>query len=240
MEQILKAATVAKQLVDEDELALINRQTLRELSAEEVFTFRLAACDNQVDRDYEQFTDAALEGLAPMFVGKPVLMDHVWCAGYQTARVYDAHVESVGEVKRLVLRCYMPRTEDSAKTIDAIETGILRECSVGIQVERVICNICGADQVKTCCAHVAGREYEGKTCVMAMDGAKDAFEVSLVAVPAQKEAGVVKSKRYGGQEAPPPEPEPKAREEPRSIMERFAAMAANHNNKGKDDQINGN
>lgn len=222
MEQILKAATVVKQLVDENELDLINRQTLRELSAEEVFTFRLAACNNQVDRDYEQFSDAALEGLAPMFVGKSVLMDHVWCAGYQTARVYDAHVETVGEVKRLILRCYMPRTEESAKTINAIETGILRECSVGCQVERAVCNICGADQSKTCCAHVAGREYDGKTCVMKLDGAKDAYEVSLVAVPAQKEAGVVKSKRYGGQEVQ--EPEPKARDEPRNIMERLAKM----------------
>lgn len=227
MEQILKAATVAKQLIDEDELALINRQTLRELSAEEVFTFRLAACDNQVDRDYEKFSDAALEGLAPMFVGKSVLMDHVWCAGYQTARVYDAHVESVGEIKRLILRCYMPRTEESEKTITAIETGILRECSVGCVVDRVICNICGADQTKTCCAHVAGGEYDGKVCVMTLDGARDAYEVSLVAVPAQKEAGVVKSKRYGGREAP--EPEPKARDEPGSIMERFNKMF------GKDD-----
>lgn len=222
MEQILKAATVVKQLADEGDLALINRQTLRELSAEEVFTFRLAACDDQVDRDYERFTDQTLEGLAPMFVGKSVLMDHVWCAGYQTARVYDAHVETVGEVKRLILRCYMPRTEDSAKTINAIETGILRECSVGCQVERAVCSICGANQAKIVCPHIPGWEYEGKTCVIELDGAKDAYEVSLVAVPAQKEAGVVKSKRYGGQEAPAPEP--RARDEPKSIMERLAEM----------------
>lgn len=227
MEQILKAATVAKQLVDDAELALINKQTLRELGADEVFTFRLAACDNQVDRDYERFTDATLDGLANKFVGKSVLMDHVWCAGCQTARVYGAHVETVGEVKRLILRCYMPRTEDSAKTITAIEAGILRECSVGCVVDHVVCSICGADQTKTCCAHRAGKEYDGQLCVMELDGAKDAYEVSLVAVPAQPEAGVVKSKRYGGEEALPPEPPaPKAREEPKSIMGKLAAMAA--------------
>lgn len=227
MEPILKEATVDKQLVDENELALINKYALRNLTAEDVFTFRLAACDNQVDRDYEQFTDQALDGLAPMFVGKSVLMDHVWCAGYQTARVYGAYVEAVGEVKRLMLRCYMPRTEETEKTITAIETGILKECSVGCKVERSVCSICGADQSKTCCSHIAGREYDGKTCVMQLDGAKDAYEVSLVAVPAQKEAGVVKSKRYGGQEASPPEE--KARDEPGSIMERFNKMF------GKDD-----
>ena len=50
MNEILKAASVEKQSVSEGELALINRQSLRPLAAEEVFTFRLAACDNQPDR----------------------------------------------------------------------------------------------------------------------------------------------------------------------------------------------
>ncbi len=202
MNEILKAACVEKQAVNEGELALINRQALRVLSAEEVFTFRLAACDNQVDRDFEQFTDAALEGLAPLFVGKTVLMDHQWSAGKQTARVYGADVETAGTVKRLVLRCYMPRMDQTAGIIAAIESGILRECSVGCTVERVICSICGADQAKTCCRHIPGREYDGQLCTMALDGAKDAYEVSLVAVPAQPAAGIIKSKRYGGQDQP--------------------------------------
>lgn len=39
--------------------------------------------------------------------------------------------------------------------------------------------------------------------VMGLDGAKDAYEVSLVAVPAQPGAGIIKSKRYGGGDTPP-------------------------------------
>lgn len=198
--EILKSAIVQRQAADDGELALINRQALRELTAAEVFTFRLAACNNQVDRDHERFTDQTLEGLAKLYVGKPVLMDHAWCAGAQTARVYAAAVEAAGEVKQLVLRCYMPRTEKTAETITAIESGILRECSVGCMVERVICSICGSDQLETCCRHIQGREYDGQVCHMDLDGAKDAYEVSLVAVPAQQDAGIVKSKRYGGQE----------------------------------------
>lgn len=212
MDNILKSALVAKQAADEGELALINAQTLRPLKAEEVFTFRLAACDNQVDRDFERFTDKALEELAVLFVGKSVLMDHRWSAGSQTARVYGAQVEGTGAVKQLVLRCYMPRTEQTVGTITAIETGILRECSVGCRMERAVCTICGADQAKACCQHVQGLEYDGKLCVMELDGAKDAYEVSLVAVPAQPAAGVVKSKRYGGQEEQVPNPA-EAREE---------------------------
>lgn len=205
MEQILKAARLEKAELNDEELALINQQTLRPLGADEVFTFRLAACDNQVDRDFERFTEATLEELAQKYVGRPVLRDHNWSAAAQTARVYAASVEP-GEkdgVRRLVLRCYMPRSEQTAPTIAAIESGILRECSVGLAVKRALCSICGANQRETLCQHIQGREYDGQVCHMDLDGAEDAYEVSMVAVPAQPAAGVIKSKRYGGQEPAP-------------------------------------
>ena len=205
MEQILKAARLEKAELNEEELALINQQTLRPLGAGEVFTFRLAACDNQVDRDFERFTEATLEELAQKYVGRPVLRDHNWSAAAQTARVYAGSVEPGDEegVRRLVLRCYMPRSEQTAPTIAAIESGILRECSVGLAVKRALCSICGANQRETLCKHIQGREYDGQVCHMDLDGAADAYEVSMVAVPAQPAAGVIKSKRYGGQEPAP-------------------------------------
>ena len=58
----------------------------------------------------------------------------------------------------------------------------------------------GADQRKTLCEHWPGQEYDGQLCHFELDGAADAYEVSLVAVPAQPEAGIVKAKRYGGAE----------------------------------------
>ena len=204
MNGILKAAHVEKQAVNAAELALINKQALRELTAEEVFTFRMAACDNQVDRDHERFTDKALEGLAPLFVGKTVLMDHTWSATSQTARIYAADVEEHGEVKQLVLRCYMPRSDATAGTVAAIEAGILRECSVGCAMGSAVCSICGTDQTKAYCEHRAGKTYDGQLCVMALDAPQDVYEVSFVAVPAQPEAGVIKSKRYGGPDKPEP------------------------------------
>ena len=211
MDAICKSAAIQKAAeLSGDELALINRQSLRELAAEEVFTFRLAACDNQVDRDFERFTDRALEGLAPLFVGRSVLMDHRWSAGSQTARVYAAGVEDSGGAKRLVLRCYMPRTQGAAETIAAIESGVIRECSVGVRMGKSICSICGADQTDAVCRHYPGREYGGKLCWFDLDDPRDAYEVSLVAVPAQPAAGVVKSKRYGGQEPPPEEAQARA------------------------------
>lgn len=198
MDRILKSAQLLRSEVSEAELELINRQTLRPLTPDEVFTFRLAACDNQVDRDFERFTETALEQMAVMFEGHTVLRDHLWSSENQTARVYAASCEDHDGIRRLILRCYMPRTAGTADTIAAIESGILRECSVGLAVGSVICSICGADQTETLCQHFPGKTYDGQVCHMDLDRVLDVYEVSLVAVPAQPEAGIVKSKRYGG------------------------------------------
>ena len=99
MKQIMKAARLLKAEATGEDLALISAQALRPLAAEEVHTFRLAACNNQVDRDLERFTERTLEALAELFVGRPVLLDHKWSAGSQTARVYAAGVEEMPGVE---------------------------------------------------------------------------------------------------------------------------------------------
>lgn len=202
MDQILKSAQLERSVLTAEELALINVQTLRPLAAEEVYAFRLAACDDRVDRDNERFPRETLEGFAALFVGRPVLRDHRWSADTQTARIYAAGVEDTEQGSRLVLRSYMPRLEANKDTIAAIESGILRECSVGVAVEGAVCSICGKNQRESLCRHIPGREYNGKRCHMDLVGPRDVYEVSLVAVPAQPAAGIVKSKRYG---APPEE-----------------------------------
>ena len=47
--------------VTAEELARINRFAKKELRAEEVYTFAVKLCDNEVDRDFERFDRAALE-----------------------------------------------------------------------------------------------------------------------------------------------------------------------------------
>lgn len=196
MSEILKSARVEKQAVNEEELALISAQALREVKAEEIYSFKIAACDNQIDRDQERFTEATLDKFAELFVGRPVLRDHRWSSTSQIARIYAGGTVQEGSVKRLILRAYMPRNQNTQPVVDAIELGILREASVGVMVERMICSVCGGNYME--CSHRRGVTYEEKRCHVDLDGAKDAYELSMVAVPSQPEAGVVK--RYEAKE----------------------------------------
>ncbi len=201
MEPLKKFGQIQKQSPSMPDMGKINAQTLVDLSEDEVFVFRVAACNDQVDRDYERFTKQTLQNLAKLYVGRPMIVDHNWTALGQTARIYDAGVETKGEVTRLMLSAYMVRNEHTAPVIAAIEAGILREVSVGCQVAHAVCNICGADKTETSCSHCPGMEYDGKMCVVDLDGAVDAYEVSFCAVPSQPGAGVTKS--YGGEGKPP-------------------------------------
>lgn len=183
------------------ELEALNAFTKTALSAEEVYLFALRLCDNQVDRDGEFFERAALEQLAPLFVGKTGLFDHTWSAKHQVARIYrTALLHEAGVVPESgEARCYLKgfayllRTEQNAPLIAEIEGGIKKEVSVSCAVARRVCSICGQESGGSACAHVPGQFYEGKRCARRLCDPTDAFEWSFVAVPAQRESGVIKA-----------------------------------------------
>lgn len=219
---IRKAAQLAAQEVTPEELKAINKYTLEPLAAEDVFTFSAILCDNELDRDYEHFSLKALHDLKKLFVGKTVIRDHTWSANAQVARIYATElVESEkflasGEpYTQLKAHCYMVRTDSNRDLITEIKAGIKKEGSVGFRAASCICSICGTDNAKNYCRHWPGRTYEkeggAETCTFKLDGAKDAYEFSLVAVPAQRAAGVSKSYTgktvYEADEQPPEIPE---------------------------------
>ena len=201
---ICKSASISAGEVTERQLAKINKYTLEPLTAEQVFAFKAVLCDNMVDRDFEKFSGKALDDLRRLFVGKTVIKDHRHTADSQIARIFDTELEDSGEMlpdgeayKQLVAHCYMVRTESNKDLIAEIIGGIRKEGSVSCSVNRCVCSVCGADNRKAYCQHWRGRKYDGKECYFTLDGAKDAYEFSLVAVPSQKAAGI--SKSYTGE-----------------------------------------
>lgn len=190
--------------VEEQELELINRFSRKKLTAEQVYTFTVRLCDNEVDRDGERFATRTLDDLARLFVGKSGIFDHQWTAAGQTARIYRAQVEEepgvqtkAGDGYRFVKAwAYMLRTKGNEELIAQLEGGILREVSVGCAVERAVCSVCGKPAGS--CEHRKGEVYDGKVCFTSLEGGADAFEWSFVAVPAQPRAGVMKTKSVRG------------------------------------------
>lgn len=185
-----------------EELALINEFTRREFSADEIYTFSVILCDNDVDRDFERFTVETLTKLSELFVGKTGIADHSGRSSDQCARIYSCEVVTDRERKTvygepytyLKAKAYMPRTDKNRDLITEIEAGIKKEVSVGCAVATRKCSICGSDP--TLCNHKKGRHYrkEGVStlCSHELMGAADAYEWSFVAVPAQRGAGVTK------------------------------------------------
>lgn len=190
-------------VLDATELGLIHALSRRELKAEEVYTFCVRLCDNEIDRDGERFPAETLGELARLFVGKSGMFDHQWSARGQTARIYRTELVRESGLTRagdaycyLKGYAYMLRSEKNRELIEEIEGGIKKEVSVSCAVERAVCSICGEEfRDREACAHVKGREYEGKLCWVDLVGATDAYEWSFVAVPAQRAAGVLK--RFG-------------------------------------------
>ena len=188
--------------VTAEELAAINAYARSGLTAEQVYVFALRLCDNEVDRDFERFDEAALHKLGELFVGKSGIFDHNWSAAGQSARIYRTEVVREPGVKTaagdgycwLKAWAYMLRTEKNADLIAEIEGGIKKEVSVGCSVGRRTCSICGKEN----CTHVPGKEYGGKHCYRTLQDPVDAYEWSFVAVPAQRRAGVVKRWQGGG------------------------------------------
>lgn len=198
MKRMKTAEVVHEQVQPSEEMALISAYSKKPLEKEQVYLFSVCLCDNEVDRDFEQFTEQTLRELAPMFEGKSGIFDHSWSAKGQAARIYKTEVLQRPEMKTadgsvytfIKADAYMVRTKENEGLIAEIEGGIKKEVSVGCSIATCICSICGQEMGK--CEHVKGQVYGKRTCVGKLEGAKDAYEFSFVAVPAQKNAAVMK------------------------------------------------
>lgn len=208
---ICKVASVSPLEVTDADLKKINKYTLSPVSAEDVFIFKATIADNeQDDRNYMPFNLKALQDLKKLYPGKTMLKDHRRMADNQIARIYDTELvqnatkqTELGELHtELIAKIYMIKTESNKDLIAEIMGGIKKEVSTSTVPEKMVCNICGTDNMKDYCRHWPGHEYtiedgsakgSKRRCKMLLHGAKEAYELSFVAVPAQPRAGAHKT-----------------------------------------------
>ena len=114
--------------LSKEDLEQISAFARKEMKEDEIYTFSLILCDNEIDRDKEKFTVESLEKLAKLFIGKTGIFDHNMSGKNQNARIYSAWVESDptgktadGEVYTCVkAKAYMVRTETNKDLIIAL------------------------------------------------------------------------------------------------------------------------
>ncbi|MDE5764993.1 MAG: hypothetical protein K2N49_03130 [Ruminococcus sp.] len=190
--------------MEKEILEKINKFTRREFSEDELYTFSVILCDNEIDRDGERFSESALRTLQKLFIGITGIFDHNASTSNQTARIYDteivtdeSHTTKTNEPYQYLKGfAYMVRTDDNKNLIAEIDGGIKKEVSISCTASRKICSICGRDKIKNRCGHVNGKSYSNRICHTVLDGITDAYEWSFVAVPAQVNAGVTKKFMY--------------------------------------------
>lgn len=173
------------------QLEKINAQAKAELTAEQVYVFSLRLCDDCIDRDLERFDTAALPALAKLFVGKTGIVDHKWSSDSQVARIFETQVVQEEDVTYIKAWAYIRRGGAAEEVIADIEAGIKKEVSVGCAMGRAVCSVCGGEYGS--CGHQKGEHYDGVLCCVILREPMDAYEFSFVAVPAQRDAGVIKA-----------------------------------------------
>ena len=189
--QVKKAAeAVGRGVPSAVQLEAINAQAKACLTAEQVYVFSLRLCDDQVDRDFERFDTRALPGLAKLFIGKTGIVDHKWSSENQVARIFETQVVQEEGVSYIKAWAYIRRGGANEEIIADIEAGIKKEVSVGCAMGMSICSVCGNEYGT--CGHMKGESYDGQVCCAILQEPMDAYEFSFVAVPAQREAGVLK------------------------------------------------
>lgn len=177
------------------QLEAINALAKATLTAQQVYVFSLRLCDDQVDRDFERFDAAALPELARLFIGKAGIVDHKWSAESQVARIFATEVVQEQGAHYIKAWAYIRRGGKGDEWIADIEAGIKKEVSVGCAMGASVCSICGSEYGN--CGHQKGESYDGQQCVAILREPMDAYEFSFVAVPAQREAGVLKGMHTG-------------------------------------------
>ena len=149
---LLKAApSSAPNPAGAEDLSLINRYALRELTADEVSVRKFLLAHNAIDRDRERFHEDLLDDFAATLPGKSLLVAHVH-GGPGPGLFFDANTEEMtpaqfksltGEeaklpdgvkmVKVLWGRWFVLNISGNEEMLQNVDAGIYRYCSIGFR-----------------------------------------------------------------------------------------------------------
>lgn len=182
----------------DEEMELINTYSRCKLTPEEVYCFSFVLCDNELDRDFEQFATEELDTIARLFEGKIGICNHNPRTNNQCARIFRCAVSTDPTIKTtlgedyscVVAEAYIPKTEGNLELIEQIDSGIVKEGSVSCTVKSSLCSVCGCELDSLDCAHKKGQYYGTKLCYGILSEVCDDYEWSVV-VSASKKMGNV-------------------------------------------------
>ena len=184
-----------------EHLKLINKYALDSVEAEQVIALPIRAMNDQLDRDFDKFTEVCIDKLArnkgktgPL--GKPFMCSHIH-GELANGRIYLAEKETIGKVNHLKLWVYVPNTPQYRDFVENIMFGVYWAVSVGVGVDKTSCTVCGVewprDYLGECDnGHIKGEKYEGTLCYRDIGLVSELYELSSVYLGAQYGAEVVK------------------------------------------------
>ena len=185
--------TVEDYKPSQEDLDIINKMGNIDIKRDEILCFTLRSADIAVDRSYEHFTDGALQRMAEMSVGKSFLMDHNWSTDSHIGKIYAAKAVDGA----LMQKVYVANEDYNRKTIKNILLGIYDKVSVGFGVDlgSMMCDSCGNKSFydEACMHNVGCTDEKGGMTTITIKDISDYYEVSLVPVPAQRDAGISRS-----------------------------------------------
>lgn len=174
-----------------DELEIINTISATDQKREDGYSFPLESADDKVDRQDEFFFDGARDKAAAISYNKAFLTDHAWDTAHHLGTIYMA-VNEAGILKQKVWVLDIPENQ---KYIKNMLGGVYNKVSVGFasNLQDMVCMSCAGEKsiYDNSCPHVPGGvDEKGIRTVVGIKDIADFYEVSLVPIPAQRDAGI--------------------------------------------------
>ena len=184
---------VGFQIPDED-YKKISGMLCKEIAIEDLATFEITLCTNQIDRDFEAFHDTTIVyNLLPMYDGKTgFITDSI------RGRIYETYTKQIKKENNdtedgtsftqtiaLIGKVFIiNNTAETRQFIMDIEDGYIKDnISISCSCLTKQCSICGADVFKNPCNHKKGNFYNNRLCYYYLEDVTDVYEWAFVKEP---------------------------------------------------------